>query len=250
MKASFDRMVIQFIEAIHQVLFKIVKPSNREFKPITMKMHHLLHYSEQVERFGPLKHTSTLRYERGHQTFKNIASTSCNTINVPFTLAERYCLLFDLSSFFHDSTHSKKCTYIPSSLLESKLSSDVLRHIALDQDATILNDCQIRGVLFKPGFYYALKAANSFSIVKCNGILLQKNGTCNSYILLGYDCTICKYSIQSMFISVKPTPKLIRFTVDDLFYPNFLKFDLISGSTEIFNDFYFECTDNCITVSL
>lgn len=37
----------------------------------TPKLHKIIHYAENIRRFGPLRISSTLRHERGHQTGKS-----------------------------------------------------------------------------------------------------------------------------------------------------------------------------------
>ena len=53
-------------------------------------MHHLVHYPHYIERFGPLKNYWCMRFEAKHATFKTMARTTGNFINLPFTLAKRH----------------------------------------------------------------------------------------------------------------------------------------------------------------
>ena len=67
------------------VLFKEQFP-NQTFKP---KAHFVLHYPEQILKFGPLVHLWTMRFEGKHSFFKEAARrTKCNK-NLPLSLAAR-----------------------------------------------------------------------------------------------------------------------------------------------------------------
>ena len=57
---------------------------------IVPKMHHLVHYPHYIERFGPLKNYWCMRFEAKHASFKTMARTTGNFINLPFTLAKRH----------------------------------------------------------------------------------------------------------------------------------------------------------------
>lgn len=54
------------------------------------KVHHLTHYADLIERFGPLYLFSTFRFERKHQFSKNISRKVKNTKNLSYTLHTRH----------------------------------------------------------------------------------------------------------------------------------------------------------------
>lgn len=65
---------------------------------VTFKMHKLLHYGQNVKRFGPLYLGSTLRYERCHQSSKKYGRVMGNWKSPTITLSERMALRQTLAS--------------------------------------------------------------------------------------------------------------------------------------------------------
>ncbi|KAJ8048977.1 hypothetical protein HOLleu_01506 [Holothuria leucospilota] len=57
---------------------------------LTPKMHYLLHYSRQIEQFGPATNCSTIRFEAKHSYFKDLARKTKNRKNLAKTLAQRH----------------------------------------------------------------------------------------------------------------------------------------------------------------
>jgi hypothetical protein len=57
---------------------------------VTPKMHHISHYPDLIENFGPLVHFSSLPFERKHQFFKQWARLIHNTKNPAYSLAVRH----------------------------------------------------------------------------------------------------------------------------------------------------------------
>lgn len=58
-------------------------------KPLRPKHDFVMHYSELMFQFGPLKHVWTLRFESKHNYFKNVAESVRNFKNVHMMLAEK-----------------------------------------------------------------------------------------------------------------------------------------------------------------
>lgn len=59
------------------------------------KFHFLLHYEEAVMKFGPLRDLSSMRFEAKHRLGKLASKTTCNRINLPFTIAQRHQLMLN-----------------------------------------------------------------------------------------------------------------------------------------------------------
>ncbi|RWR99342.1 hypothetical protein B4U79_06268, partial [Dinothrombium tinctorium] len=57
------------------------------------KLHYLCHYSDLMATFGPLWKFSTMRYERKHNYFKQLAQKIRNSINITLSLSERHSRL-------------------------------------------------------------------------------------------------------------------------------------------------------------
>lgn len=113
---------------------------------IHCKSHHLTHYSDLIDRFGPCFLFSTFRYERKHQFSKNLARKVKNTRNLAYTLHTRHQiqrafedqkLNFEDFNFFPDSP--ERTTYFTSKELEetgvvlSQLSTTKLHPFRLNK---------------------------------------------------------------------------------------------------------------------
>ena len=58
--------------------------------PVRPKMHFMLHFTKQLLQFGPLRGTSSMRFEAKHGFFKDFRWK--NFINLPFSLAQKHQL--------------------------------------------------------------------------------------------------------------------------------------------------------------
>ncbi|XP_026676119.1 uncharacterized protein LOC113465644 [Diaphorina citri] len=76
---------------------------NVNLKP---KFHNLLHYASAMERFGPLRHLSSMRYEAKHRPNKLVAKSSSNRINMTLTIARKHQLMFN-DLFIQNNISSK-----------------------------------------------------------------------------------------------------------------------------------------------
>lgn len=65
---------------------------NATLKP---KFHNLLHYASAMERFGPLRYLSSMRYEAKHRSNKLIAKSSVNRRNMTLTIDRKHQLLMN-----------------------------------------------------------------------------------------------------------------------------------------------------------
>lgn len=101
-KIEKDQLII-FKSNVNQFLslYRIsIKDYNKSFTDkknqikFTFKLHHLYHYPELIERFGPLKHSSTIRGERFHQLHKYAISASKSRINIPLQIVNNWSILF------------------------------------------------------------------------------------------------------------------------------------------------------------
>jgi hypothetical protein len=86
------RRLTQTCSNIFQLLYKI-DPNYKIFP----KLHHLIHYRDQIQKFGPLINYSTLPFERKHQQFKRWSRNLFNFTNPAKSLASRHQHKFILS---------------------------------------------------------------------------------------------------------------------------------------------------------
>lgn len=80
----------QFHSDILNFLEMYSKSSTFSGQTFTYKLHHLTHYKQSFERYGPLIYLATLRFERVHQKLKNFVRSSKNRKNVPLSMAKAY----------------------------------------------------------------------------------------------------------------------------------------------------------------
>ncbi|KAI2805842.1 hypothetical protein BLOT_004848 [Blomia tropicalis] len=71
------------------LVFKIVTLTNT---PVRCLLHHIVHYSNLVRRFGPLYLYTNFRYERKHQEPKNVSRNKNNHINFGKSVFEEFAL--------------------------------------------------------------------------------------------------------------------------------------------------------------
>jgi hypothetical protein len=83
-KSTADRLSV-LIEAHHKTYLELFE--GQHLKP---KHHFLLHYPSKIRKVGPLRQLSSLRFEAFHKQFKTSAKNSCNTMNLPLTLATKW----------------------------------------------------------------------------------------------------------------------------------------------------------------
>ena len=91
----YDIVQIILLEKINQSIINYLKvlifEHLKEFKiiyglRISPKQHFLLHYPNLIEKFGPLKHYWTFRFESKHRYFKQLIKSLHNYINITSTL--------------------------------------------------------------------------------------------------------------------------------------------------------------------
>jgi hypothetical protein len=100
---KINQSIINYLSVLivdHLKQFQIVYGLN-----ISPKQHFLLHYPNLIEKFGPLKHFWTFRFESKHRYFKQLIKASHNFINITHTLLKRHQSLFYLNMF--NNTHER-----------------------------------------------------------------------------------------------------------------------------------------------
>ena len=83
------------IALLHAVIKKYMQYRIQCFPEVPLRPKHefVLHYPTLIKYFGPLKHSSTLRFEAKHKYFKNLAKHLQNFKNITQTFAEKHELL-------------------------------------------------------------------------------------------------------------------------------------------------------------
>ena len=183
------------------VLFKEQFP-NQTFKP---KAHFVLHYPEQILKFGPLVHLWTMRFEGKHSFFKEAARrTKCNK-NLPLSLAARHQ--------YHQALHHESANYLGKQK-RSFVGGTLMPVYLLDQSIQALikplvseneNFFQSRSVTVD-GYSYGYKCAvvtgfmNDALQFKCVMNCLVINETlyllCSDLETLGFDRHFHAYAVR------------------------------------------------------
>jgi hypothetical protein len=92
---KFNENILQELEErIFQYLSEFKSLYNR---PITAKLHFLLHYPRSIRNFGAPREFSTMRFESKHSYFKKVQQATHNHINLIKSLASRHQYLQSLS---------------------------------------------------------------------------------------------------------------------------------------------------------
>lgn len=84
-----DEIIDFFSSTVSQYLELYLKLFETKLK---LKHHNLLHYGQLMHKFGPLKYTSSIRFEGKHKTFKNNSKVVTSRQNPPYTFAVRHQL--------------------------------------------------------------------------------------------------------------------------------------------------------------
>lgn len=100
MKKRFNRSDLDSLDTLSEQILdlftQICKDKSLKL-PVTYKIHKLLHYANNVRKFGPLYLGSTLRYERCHQISKKYGRIMGSWKSPAVTLSERMALRQALS---------------------------------------------------------------------------------------------------------------------------------------------------------
>ncbi|KAJ8909351.1 hypothetical protein NQ315_014971 [Exocentrus adspersus] len=107
---------------LYQELFKL---------PLKPKHHNVVHYPWIMDKVGPLKNMSTLRYESKHREFKKAANAVSSRVNITHTLALKnqlkLCLRFIAHSGFKYSINASNTS--KSILQDIKIKRDEVKAI-------------------------------------------------------------------------------------------------------------------------
>lgn len=84
---------------LHLSLFKETFERN-----LIPKQHFLLHYSNTIQKVGPLRHFSMMRFDAKHRTFKVLRNKTKNFKNINKTLAQQHQKLKCINGFSYEDT--------------------------------------------------------------------------------------------------------------------------------------------------
>ncbi len=73
---------------IESYIYKFKEAFGSEF--LIPKHHYMMHYPQQIAKFGPLRNLWCMSFEAKHQYFKKLIVNTRNYVNVTHTLAERH----------------------------------------------------------------------------------------------------------------------------------------------------------------
>lgn len=126
---------------------------------LTLKIHHLVHYSDLIREFGPLINYSTLRFERLHQIGKNAVINSKNRVNLPYQIATAYSKA--MANGLCDD--SKIEMIIGRESIASEFPVDYSQFIDSNDNLTLLESTSVENTTIKAGqLYLAEPADDSF----------------------------------------------------------------------------------------
>lgn len=236
-----------FKNQVRQYIIHMRTLSNLMDDPISVKfkMHFLLHYTEMVNFFGPIKRFSTIRFERVHKLSKDIMSTSNNTINIPYTLANRY---LDNLNFYDMMPKLKYETWatFPANEIQGRINDLFVPFLDPNFDLNWVSKCTLRGIVFKPDDFFAIKKGNSFQIVYCDSIFIQKNPQQPDQeeivSIMCFLTKIVRQDVNHLSFEVVRLNRAYRLDLDDLYIPR----SLYHHDNLVINDFYFECPQNVL----
>ncbi|XP_058985030.1 uncharacterized protein LOC131805637 [Musca domestica] len=128
----------------HNALY--MKISESTLQP---KFHNLIHYSNIMNKIGPLKHISSMRFESVHKKLKKICNSSNNKINLLKTIYTKYqIILFDFLINYSDILEDKiKIGNVSELPGETFSKYDIISEIPL----RTISYLQFKQTLFKPG---------------------------------------------------------------------------------------------------
>ena len=185
------------------------------------QLHHLHHYPELIEEYGPLVYYSTFRYERKHQQFKNLAERLRNQINLPKTLAERSqrsaTTIRLIPSESQDLFEGEKL------VKQHEVGVIQLRYDCDTSGYVKYRRAIINHIAFENGLVYRLARPDKFwnkSLAKVDYILRSQDKNilifCELLSKVNYNKLLCAYEVEesSRFIVLKPTDFLLHKPID------------------------------------
>nr|XP_055065480.1 uncharacterized protein LOC129447733 isoform X2 [Misgurnus anguillicaudatus]XP_055065481.1 uncharacterized protein LOC129447733 isoform X2 [Misgurnus anguillicaudatus] len=134
----------------HRQRYQELFPNNS----LLPKHHFLEHYAVLIQRFGPLVHTWTLRFEAKHSVLKQIARHTNCFKNIPLTLARKHQLVIasDLHSVDHRTpvavTHVSS---IPVDVLQSDVAAAIKQRLPHENNVQITNCVSYNGMNYNKG---------------------------------------------------------------------------------------------------
>lgn len=113
----------EFVEQCQLITVKL----NPKAK-VYCKLHHLLHYGDQVKFFSCLSHCSTARWEHLHQYSKKLNRTNKNYLNLAWTIVDNHQLMRSMRGFDYSNEINKfqKISHEDSIILTEPFSSSPL----------------------------------------------------------------------------------------------------------------------------
>ena len=157
------------IEGFHEG-YHLVFPDQRT-KP---KRHYMLHYGTLTERFGPLKHCWTLRFEGKHNYFKELIYRTKNKINLCKSLAMRhqYCQALKMAdeTILDTSMEVIGGSVVPVRLLANNVQVLLMPHLAGAEEVYQANGVSLDGIRYVRGICVILRVTDDyyrFGLIGC-----------------------------------------------------------------------------------
>lgn len=242
-----------FLDCYGQIHLKTHKPSDKYQTPFVYKMHRLSHYPKKIRLLGPLKKTSTLRYERVHQVFKRIASTNKSAQSIVINLASRFVDQTTLHNYIapnsiqklHTNSQFMSYTKLPSYM------HDLFNH---KMSLLELKSAYFDNVTINVGDYFAIVNAEvlklstpisppfPFMVVRVERLFLEsfdESGITGSLAFCGTVWTIDAFDVNLFAFRISSSKNYVRFSKNDLFRHDALYFQKYKNDLYILNNFYF-----------
>jgi len=176
-----------FITDSSGYLQTLVSELNKKYCSLTKdvlkpKFHNLIHYHSAMERFGPLVHIWSMRFEAKHRPLKIIAKSSCNKQNITLTLAKKHQL--QLNGLFCKGSLEPILKVGPVCPLSTYETENVRSQLGLDRDRSLLSVAwaSVSTTCYKKGLVLADSLQDDGYLV--NFFTLNKIYLYNSKILI------------------------------------------------------------------
>ncbi len=182
------------------------------------KLHHLCHYGDLIERFGPLHVYSTYRYERVHQFRKKVCRSSKNFINLAATINsknQRHRAYFLEKSDYYSADLFPTEPRTPANPLVNNIPENCIS-LPSSKRPFPLNKCVLRKLKTRRDLYFLptefRKEPESQTVYCFGSLLVKKTATINDRL------TFVKLNDTLFELEISRRDKFIK--LSDLHYSN------------------------------
>lgn len=122
---SISSDILHFFATVRRSLNQLQRKTTNVDNSITCKLHHMSHYSELTQLFGPLLLFATFHYEHKHQMCKNLCRNIRNFDTLGLTVHKRHQILigmmekennFFTTNFFEELQNTRAIDQLPKTM--------------------------------------------------------------------------------------------------------------------------------------